>query len=213
MSIITDSIAWISATALAIIEQTGYIGVFILSAVESAGIPVPSEVVVPFAGFLAATGRFDFWLVVIVASVANLVGSLVLYAIGATGGRILLERYGKYVLIRSHDLLLADQWFSRHGAKAVFFGRMLPIIRTFISLPAGIVRMPLGTFVVFTLLGALPWNTGLAYAGLQAGENWDVVRGYFVHSDVVIGGILVALVVWYGITRIRRRKRIAQTPV
>ena len=163
----------------------GYIGVLVAMAIESAMIPLPSELILPFAGFLVSdptqieplTGEpWNFWLAVIAGTVGNTTGSLIAYAIGAYGGRPFLERYGRYLLIRHHEIELADRFFQRWGVPTVFFSRMLPIVRTFISFPAGVARMPLGTFVLFSTLGAIPWSIALVYAGTVLGANWVEIR-------------------------------------
>src|SRR3990167_5744817 len=147
-----EIISRVSGWALELIDSTGYMGVFILSALESAAIPIPSEVVIPFSGFLVASGKFSFLGVVVVSTFANLVGSLVLFLIGRSGGRWILENYGKYIFVHKKDLDTADRWFLKHGTTAVFWGRMLPVIRTFISLPAGISGMKFSKFCALTFL-------------------------------------------------------------
>src|ERR1043166_7859972 len=150
----------------------GYLCVLIAMAIESAMIPLPSELILPFAGFLVSDpaqveplthGPWQYWLVVIVATAGNTCGSLIAYAIGAWGGRPFLERYGRYLLIRPHEIELADRFFQRYGAATAFFSRLLPIVRTFISFPAGVARMPLGTFILFSTLGAFPWSILLVF--------------------------------------------------
>ncbi|KKT82692.1 MAG: hypothetical protein A2925_03455 [Candidatus Yanofskybacteria bacterium RIFCSPLOWO2_01_FULL_44_22] len=190
-------LSYISSFALSFIDKTGYAGVFVLSVVESAAIPIPSEVVIPFSGFLAAIGRFSFWPVVILATLANLTGSLILYWIGKSGGRWIVERYGKYFLIHKKDIERGDAWFKKYGSSAVFFSRMLPVIRTFISLPAGIALVDFKKFVILTFFGALPWNLTLAFIGFKAGENWGLLHDYFRQADVFIVILLCAGVVWY----------------
>lgn len=198
-------LSYISNWALGIINTTGYVGIFLLSALESAAIPIPSEVVIPFSGFLAASGKFSFWGVITVATVANLAGSIVLFLVGRSGGRWILERYGKYVLIHKKDLDAADKWFVRHGIAAVFWGRMLPVVRTFISLPAGVARMGLPRFSLFTFLGALPWNFVLALIGLKAEENWDILHGYFRKADIFIVILVILAVASYVIRHLRKK--------
>lgn len=190
-------ISQISSWALSVIDKTGYVGVFILSALESAAIPIPSEIVVPFAGFLASSGRFGFWSVVMIATLANLVGAIFLYLISRGGFRWVLEKYGKYFFVQAKDLERADDWFAKHGATAVFFSRMLPIIRTFIPLSAGVARMNFSKFVILTFLGSLPWNLGLAYVGFKAGNNWTVLHPYFQKLNYIIILVLVVIVVRY----------------
>lgn len=200
-----ELISNISSWALEVINTTGYIGVFVLSALESAAIPIPSEVVIPFSGFLVASGKFSVLGVVVVSTCANLVGSIVLFLIGRSGGRWILEHYGKYVFIHKKDLDVADRWFSRYGSAAVFWGRMLPVVRTFISLPAGVAKMSLPRFSLFTFLGALPWNFVLVLIGLKAEENWDLLHNYFRKADIFIVILIIAGAVWY-ITRHLNKK-------
>jgi membrane protein DedA with SNARE-associated domain len=187
----------------------GYLGVMVAMGIESAMIPLPSELILPYAGFLVSdpsqieplTGQpWSFWIVVIVATVGNTTGSLVAYAIGAYGGRPFLERYGKYLLIRPHEIAAADQFFRKYGAATVFFGRLLPIVRTFISFPAGVTRMPLPRFIVFSTAGALPWSIALVWAGEQLGANWQDIRHMLQPFDLAIAVgvvILAALLLWW----------------
>jgi membrane protein DedA with SNARE-associated domain len=187
----------------------GYLGVAIAMAIESAMVPLPSELILPYAGFLVSdqsqiepiTGQpWNFWIVVIAATIGNTLGSLVAYAIGAYGGRPFLERYGKYLLIRPHEIELADSFFARRGAATVFIGRLLPIVRTFISFPAGVARMPLGTFIVFSTAGAFIWSCLLVYAGMVLGENWEQIRTTLQPFDLAIAvGVVLAVVlfVWW----------------
>src|SRR6476620_6096763 len=146
----------------------GYLGVLIAMAIESAMIPLPSELILPYAGFLVSDtsqieplthGSWNFWIVVIAATIGNTIGSVIGYAIGAWGGRPFLERYGRYLLIREHEIELAERFFDKYGAATAFFSRLLPIVRTFISFPAGVARMPLGTFIVYSTAGAFLWST------------------------------------------------------
>lgn len=188
---------FLSNAALSIINSLGYAGVAVLSLLESAGIPIPSEIVLPFSGFLVASGHFNFWVVVILATLANYIGSAILYWIGYSGGRWILDRYGKYVLIREHDIKIGEAWFHRHGSKAAFFGRLLPVVRTFISLPAGISRMNFKKFSLYTMLGALPWNAALVYVGIKTGEHWSGLHKYFHLFDVLIVIVAVILVGWF----------------
>lgn len=175
----------------------GYTGLFLLSLFESAAIPVPSEIVLPFAGFLVASGQFTLWLAVLTATAGNVIGSAILFWIGISGGRWILEKYGKYVLIHHGDVEKGEAWFRRHGAEAVFWGRLMPVVRTFISLPAGVSRMNFKKFLLFTTIGALPWNFALVYLGLKAGEHWDSFRPYFHIADIVIGVLVVVFIGWH----------------
>jgi len=189
------------------INQIGYFGVFFLMAAESCGIPFPSEVIMPFAGFVVASGTIAFWPVVIVGAVGNLVGSWLAYWIGYRGGRPLIEKYGKYILISHHDVNLADRWFARFGEWAVFFGRLLPVIRTYISFPAGIAEMDFKKFSYFTLAGAFAWSALFAWLGVRMGDNWSLIRDRLHSFDLAIIIILAALIVLYVWRHLRNLKR------
>jgi len=190
-------LSWLSLAIINIISTTGYLGIFGLMALESACIPIPSEVIMPFSGFLVWEGRFELAPVILWGALGNLAGSVLAYWVGAWGGRRLVEKYGKYMLVSSHDLALADSWFAKYGQITVLASRLLPIVRTFISLPAGIARMPFKKFCVYTLAGSLPWSFVLAYAGLIAGENWDFLKIYFHKFDLAIAGIILVMAVWW----------------
>jgi membrane protein DedA with SNARE-associated domain len=179
------------------ISAMGYLGIVGLMAIESACIPLPSEVIMPFSGFLVSQGRFDLWLTGLAGAVGCVVGSVVAYVVGYWGGRPLVHRYRRYLLISARDLERADQWFARYGDATVFFSRLLPVIRTFISLPAGIARMRFGRFCIYTFLGSFPWCLALSYLGYRAGQHWESLRTYFHDLDVVILAALVAGVVWW----------------
>ena len=184
-------LAILSAFIIATISATGYGGVVLMMAIESACIPLPSEVIMPFAGYLVSTGRFSLQAVAIAGAVGCLLGSYVAYFAGVHGGRPFLERYGRYVLIPPHELEIADHFFWRWGSAAVFFSRLLPVVRTFIALPAGIARMDLGRFSIYTLIGSYPWCLALAYAGMKLGQHWRDLAPYFHRFDTVIGVVLV----------------------
>src|SRR6476660_763208 len=186
----------------------GYLGVLIAMTIESAMIPLPSELILPYAGFLVSDptqlepltrSPWDFWIVVVVATIGNTIGSLIAYAIGAYGGRPFLERYGRYLLIRQHEIELADRFFQRYGAATAFFSRLLPVVRTFISFPAGVARMPLRTFIIFSTAGAFLWSMVLAYAGTVLGAHWTDIRHALQPFDLAIAiafVLLVAALVW-----------------
>jgi len=191
----------------------GYLGVVLAMAIESAMVPLPSELILPYAGFLVSDplqveplthGAWSFWLVVIAATIGNTIGSLIGYAIGAWGGRPFLERWGRYLLIRPHELDAADRFFQRYGAATAFFSRLLPIVRTFISFPAGVARMPLGKFVLYSTLGAVPWSILLVFAGEQLGSRWQDIRHALQPFDLAIVVIVVAAVllfIWWRLGR------------
>jgi membrane protein DedA with SNARE-associated domain len=197
----------------------GYLGVMLAMAIESAMIPLPSELILPYAGFLVSdlsqlepiTGSpWNYWIVVVVATIGNTLGSLVAYVIGAYGGRPFLERYGKYLLIRPHEIELADHFFAKHGAATVFIGRLLPVVRTFISFPAGVARMPIGKFVVYSTAGALPWSMLLVFAGTVLGANWVDIRHALEPFDLAIALMVafgVVLFVWWRLGMPGRPKR------
>ena len=190
----------LSVFIIFVISALGYWGVVLLMAIESACIPLPSEVIMPFSGYLVYTGRFNLWWVSVAGAIGCVVGSLIAYWVGMYGGRPLIEKYGRFVLVSRHDLDLADRWFSRYGEAIVFFSRLLPAVRTFIAFPAGVARMNLKRFVIYTFAGSLPWCLGLAYVGQKLGEQWnknDTLKTWFHRFDFVIGIIVVVAAVWW----------------
>lgn len=182
---------------MGVISSLGYSGVVLLMAIESANIPLPSEVIMPFSGFLVAQGELNLWLVGLAGAVGCLLGSILSYWLGAWGGRPLIEKYGKYILISHHDLNLADKLFLKHGEIIVFVGRLLPVIRTFISFPAGISRMNFSRFCFYSFAGSLPWCLLLVYVGEKLGENWENIKKYTHGLDWVILGLIIAGIIWY----------------
>jgi membrane protein DedA with SNARE-associated domain len=187
---------WIIATISAI----GYLGIALLMAVESACIPLPSEIIMPFSGYLVSTGRFDLVLVATAGAIGCNIGSSIAYAVGYFGGRPLVERWGRYILVSRRDLETVDRFFARFGSITVFICRLLPVVRTFIALPAGIARMKQLKFQLYTFVGSWPWCFALAYVGEQLGTRWDTdpeLRDLFHRFDAVIVAIFVAVVAWY----------------
>jgi membrane protein DedA with SNARE-associated domain len=180
-----------------IVAATGYSGLAILMAIESACIPLPSELIMPFAGYLVFQGTMKLVWVATAGAIGCNLGSLVAYEIGCYGGRPLVERYGRWILMGRRELDWADRFFERWGEAAVFIARLLPVIRTFIALPAGIARMPRVKFHVYTFLGSWPWCFVLAYAGMKLGENWRTIGKYFHQMDAVIGVVLVTGIAWF----------------
>jgi membrane protein DedA with SNARE-associated domain len=194
-------IAWIieilASFIIAVISSGGYTGVIILMAIESACIPLPSEIIMPFSGYLVFRGEFGLVWVGLAGAFGCVVGSVPAYYLGLYGGRPLIEKYGKYVLVSHHDLDIADRWFARYGDWAIFFSRLLPVVRTFISFPAGVAKMNVPRFIIYTFVGSFPWCLGLAYIGMKLGENWDTLGVYFHKFDIVIGILLAAGAAYY----------------
>ena len=198
---ITDPIVNV---AVDVVDALGLLGVFVLMTLESACIPVPSEATMLFAGFNVSDGEYSLFAAVAVGSFANLVGSWIAYAIGWYGRIDILEKHGKKLHIKKSHLEWADRWFERHGDATVFFTRMLPIIRTFISLPAGVAKMPFWRFSVLTLAGCIPWVLMLTYIGKQAGDNWEQWKDSLHYVDYVVAAAIVIGVAYLIIRRWRR---------
>ena len=208
---VTDKLATFATN---VVGDLGLPGVFLLMVAESALIPIPSEATMLFAGFNVHQGEYPLWAPVVVGSVANLVGSWIAYAIGYYGRLEVLEKHGKFLHITPAHLAWADRWFERYGAPAVFFGRMLPIVRTFISLPAGIARMPFWKFSVYTFLGCLPWVFALTFAGQKAAENWTSWKDSLHYVDYTVAVLIVLGVIYLAVRwrRNRNRGRAADAP-
>lgn len=189
-------VEFVSNFTINLIGSLGYWGVFIGMSLESACIPIPSEIIMPFSGFVVWQGNTNMTLIgiTIIGALGNLTGSLIAYFVGLKGGRPLLEKYGKYLLITHSKLELADSWFLKYGGEAVLISRVLPIIRTFISLPAGIARMDIKKFILYTFIGSLPWSFVLGYIGVQLGPNWEIIRGYFHTLDMIVAIGLLGII-------------------
>lgn len=199
---------WIAGLVTTVISVTGYVGVAALMALESACIPLPSEIIMPFAGYLASTGRFGLFWVATAGAVGCNVGSTVAYHVAATGGRRLVERWGRYFLVGPNELAWSQRFFARHGGLAVLVGRLLPVIRTFVAVPAGLARMPQWRFQAYTFVGSWPWCFGLAWIGFALGERWNAdptLRQLFHTFDAVIAVTLVAAVGLFLWHRLRAR--------
>lgn len=199
------------------ISSYGYLAVFILMLAESACIPVPSELTMPFAGALAAGAvagaHLNLVLAIATGVAGNLAGSYIAWGIGAYGGRAAWHRWGRYILLRDDDIDRAEHWFTRHGTKAVFFGRLLPVVRTFISLPAGLARMPAARFGGYTVLGCIPWTAALAWAGYAVGRNWGNVASALHGPSYALAALLALLVIVAFVMLWRRRRRERTGPV
>jgi membrane protein DedA with SNARE-associated domain len=197
---IAKIIAVLSSFIIATISALGYWGIVLLMAIESACIPLPSEIIMPFSGYLVSRGEMNIWGVGIAGAVGCVLGSIVAYYVGMYGGRPFIEKYGRYVLVSRHDLDLADRWFAKYGEAIVFISRLLPAVRTFIAFPAGVARMKMSRFIIYTFAGSLPWCLGLAYVGQKLGEQWDKderLKSWFHRFDFVIGIVGVLLVAWW----------------
>lgn len=199
----------LSAFVIYVISAGGYAGIVLLMAIESACIPLPSEVIMPFSGYLVFTGRFDLLWVATAGAVGCNLGSVAAYEVGAYGGRRLVEKYGAWIWMSERELAWADRFFARYGNAAVFLARLLPVVRTFIALPAGIARMPRVRFHLYTFLGSWPWCYVLAYLGMKAGENWQYLGKYFHRFDAVIGTVIAAGVIWFVWSHWKHRMRAA----
>jgi membrane protein DedA with SNARE-associated domain len=199
-----------------IYEAVGYLGVALWVAIESVIIPIPSELVLPFAGFLVGEGiatepltggSWNYWLTVLAGTLGATAGALIAYAIGAWGGRPVLERWGGWLGITATDLDRADAFFVRHGQAAAFFGRMVPIVRSLVSFAAGVSHMPVGRFTVFTFLGSLPWTAALVFAGVALGANWETVGAWLKRFEYAVLAVLIVIAVawvWFRIIKPRR---------
>ncbi len=200
-SILQAIVDWVTET----IGEFGAPAVFVLMTLESACIPVPSEVIQLFAGYLVSQDQMSLFAAVMAGTLGNVFGSWIAWGVGAKGGRPFIERYGRYVHITPKRMALADRWFDRYGNKVVFWSRMLPIVRTFISLPAGVARMPFWRFTIYTFLGALPWCLTLTLIGVWVGDNWETWEGRLKYFDYVVGAILIGLVVYLVVQHRRDR--------
>lgn len=199
----------LAAIIIAVISGTGYFGIVLLMAIESACIPLPSEIIMPFSGYLVLAGRFRLLWVGLAGALGCNLGSLVGYYIGSLGGRPLVEKYGRWLLTTHHDLEMADRFFARYGDWAVFIARLLPVVRTFIAFPAGVSRMNVARFHIYTFLGSLPWCLALAYAGMKLGGRWMILREYFHRFDAGLGIVIVLAAAWFIHNRWKNRLRAA----
>ncbi|WCM26850.1 DedA family protein [Sphingomonas sp. QA11] len=202
-------IAILATFTIAVISKGGYLGIVLLMAIESACIPLPSEIIMPFAGYLVSVGRFDLYLAATAGAIGCNIGSIFAYEVGKRGGRPLAERWGKYVLIGPGELDMADRFFDRWGNQAVLIGRLLPVIRSFIAFPAGVARMKLVPFHIYTFIGSWPWCFGLAWVGMVLGDKWNSdprMKAAFHSADALIGVVLVGLAGFYIWHRVRGLK-------
>jgi len=190
---------------IAVLDKVGYLGVFFGMALESACIPIPSEAILPFGGFLSYSGRLNLYWVILLGTLGGTFGSLAAYYLGKLGGRPLVEKYADRLRLNRAHLEKSDYYFDKYGEKIVFFSRLIPIIRTFISLPAGISRMDVRKFLIYTFAGSLLWSTILGYAGFAMGQNWVIMRTWFHFADIAVAAVIVFYIVYMFAARIKKR--------
>ena len=203
---------FLSHYIIQLIQSTGYAGIFVLMALESALIPIPSEITMPFSGFLVSEGKLSFVMVVITGTLANLAGSLAAYYLGyileETVLLKLIQKYGKFILLSEHEYHRAEKWFRKYGDKIIFISRLLPGIRTVISLPAGIVEMDIKKFVIYTTVCCLIWSIFLTYIGFVLGENWNALEPIYRKFEFIIAGVIIIAVLAYIEKHLNLRKRL-----
>ncbi len=208
---IEQVITFLTGLIISVISKTGYLGIFGLMAAESALIPIPSEVTMPFAGYLSTTGRFNIFLVIVIGALANWFGSVLAYWLGYWGEdhfiRQLIKKYGKYLLITEHEYNRSEQWFRKYGEKITFFSRLLPVVRTFISLPAGVAKMNFFRFSILTFFGSLIWSGLLAYVGFILGKNWNSLHGYYQKFEYVIIFSILAVGIYYVVHKVQKLRK------
>lgn len=209
--IFSQILEFLASIAIFLISQLGYGGIALAMAIESCCIPLPSEIIMPFSGFLVATGQFNLHLVALAGAIGCVIGSLAAYALGYYGGetvvRKVIRKYGKYVLVFEYELDEAEHWFRKHGSLITFTSRLLPVVRTFISLPAGIAKMAIKPFIIYTFVGSLIWCYFLAYVGYILGENWNTLGTYFHKFDFLIFLAFFALGVYYVYHKLKKHKK------
>ncbi len=198
-------LAFVANSAIEVISFLGYFGVFLLMTLESTFLPIPSELIMPFAGYLAHKGEMNFWLVALVGGIGATLGSTISYYMGYYGGKPFIEKFGKYFLINEKDMRWTEEWFEKHGEKTIFITRFLPVARHLISGPAGMARMDIKKFVVFTFLGAFLWSLALTYAGFYLGSRWEEVHHLMRPFSIVIVLFTVGVGVWYVWRHLKQR--------
>ena len=206
---LSQLIEYLGSMVVAVISATGYLGIVLLMAIESACIPLPSEITLPFAGYLVSTGQMSLIGVALAGALGCNIGSTIAYAVGAWGGRPLAERWGAYVLLKPHDIDVAERFFARYGSATVFIGRLLPVIRTFIALPAGFARMNMWKFQIYSFVGSFIWCLLLAYIGEQLGVQWNdnpALKTAFHSADAVIVVVVLAAIGWFVWSHLKRRR-------
>jgi len=199
---------WISG----VISAMGYGGIVLLMGIESACIPLPSEMIMPFAGYLVSLGRFSLFGIALAGAIGCVAGSIPAYYAGHYGGRPLVEKYGKYLLMNAEHLTWAERFFEKRGDITVLVARLLPVVRTFIAFPAGVARMPMGKFIAYTFLGSFPWCLGLGWVGVKVGEHREVLTPWFHKADAVIVAIIVLGVAWFVWKQVSTRRPAGRAP-
>ncbi len=207
---ISDIIARLAVFTTGVLTAMGYWGIVLLMAIESACIPLPSEIIMPFAGYLVSLDKMTLHGAALAGAIGCVVGSIPAYYLGMYGGRPIIEKYGKWVLVSRKELDVADRLFRRYGQWVVFAGRLLPVIRTFIAFPAGVARMPMGKFIVYTFVGSYPWCLGLTWVGMKLGERWNSdprMKAIYHQFEYVIVGALVLAIAWFVWHKVREARR------
>lgn len=201
-----NALAFLFNIAVTLVEKLGYWGVFFGMLIESACIPLPSEAIEGFAGYLASQGKMNLWIAGIVGALGNAAGSTIMYLMGKYGGKPLILKYGKYVLVGEEEFDKAEQWYGKYGDKAIFMAQLLPVIRTYISLPAGVLAKNYFRFIAFTFFGALVWCTALVYIGKVLGDHWEELSSYLKPVEYVVVGLVAVAAAWYIFHRVRKVK-------
>ena len=209
MSITFEILKPVIDFVISFISGLGYPGIFLLMIVESALIPIPSEIIMPFSGFLVSNGTFDPISVVLAGTFGNLVGSILTYYLGIKAGRAFILKYGKYILFKKSHLEFTEELFEKYGDKISFFCRLLPAVRTYISLPCGVGKANFVKFSIYTFLGSLIWNSMLTYVGILFGNNWKNIDKYAIYLDIVAACVIVGFIIWF-VVKVRRRNKSRQ---
>lgn len=205
MSIVFEILKPVVDFVISIISNLGYAGVIFLMVLDSAMIPIPSEIILVFSGYLVTTGTFEPISIILAGSFGNVVGSILTYYFGLKFGRLFILRFGKYFFIKEHHLEYTEKLFQKFGDKISFLGRLLPAIRTYISLPCGLAKMNLLKYSIYTFIGSAIWNTIFTYIGIQLGSKWQEIDNYSIYLEIVTGCAIVAFVVWFIIKMLRKR--------
>lgn len=206
MSITFEILKPVIDFVISFISGLGYPGIFLLMILESALIPIPSEIIMPFSGFLVSNGTFDPISVVLAGTFGNLVGSILTYYLGIKAGRAFILKYGKYILFKKSHLEFTEELFEKYGDKISFFCRLLPAVRTYISLPCGVGKANFVKFSIYTFLGSLIWNSMLTYVGILFGNNWKNIDKYAIYLDIVAACVIVGFIIWF-VVKVRRRNK------